>query len=130
MHPIKQLNLKQLNRENFKAVIEKNAVVIVDFWASWCEPCVAFTPIFERVAEQHVAITFGMVDIDNAPEIAKFFNVEQVPCVLCIKDQVIIDAVVGKMNATELNHHIEMWKMFDNSAIKEHFDAKPMSIMT
>ncbi|HAF00829.1 MAG TPA: thioredoxin, partial [Methylophilaceae bacterium] len=39
-----------LNKENFKETIEKNSFVIVDFWAPWCDPCVAFTSTFEAAA--------------------------------------------------------------------------------
>ena len=47
-----------LNKENFKETIVNNPFVIVDFWAPWCEPCVAFTPVFEAASEKNPDILF------------------------------------------------------------------------
>ena len=60
-----------LTKENFKETIEKNPFIIVDFWAPWCEPCVTFTPVFETAANNNPDILFGMVDTEQAPEIAE-----------------------------------------------------------
>ena len=46
-------NLLTLTESNFKKTIEENEFVIVDFWAKWCKPCVAFTPIFEAAAKKN-----------------------------------------------------------------------------
>ena len=55
-------NLVTLTKDNFKKTIEDNPFVIVDFWAPWCDPCVAFTPVFEAAAKKNTDIIFGMVD--------------------------------------------------------------------
>jgi len=41
-----------LNKANFKSTIENNPFVIVDFWAPWCDPCVAFTPTLSPTAHR------------------------------------------------------------------------------
>ena len=51
-------NLVTLTESNFKKTIEENEFVIVDFWATWCKPCVAFTPIFEAAAKKNKDIIF------------------------------------------------------------------------
>jgi thioredoxin 1 len=48
----KMTNLVTLTKDNFKKTIEENPFVIVDFWAPWCDPCVAFTPVFEAAAKK------------------------------------------------------------------------------
>lgn len=113
-----------LTKASFKEVIESNHFVIVDFWAQWCEPCLAFTPIFQQAAEQHPDIIFGMLNSDTDGDIAKFFNIAQIPCVLAIKDQVVIDGVVGVMPPEKLAESITQWRNFDNTEINRHFAEK------
>ena len=74
----------------------------------WCEPCLAFTPVFQQAAALHPDIIFGMLNSDTDGEIAKFFNIEQIPCVLAIKDQVVIDGVVGVMPVSYT--HLDVYK--------------------
>ena len=65
----------ELTTDNFKETIEKNAFVIVAFWAPWCEPCKNFTPVFEKAAENNKDIIFGMVDVEKYPEIGRYRKV-------------------------------------------------------
>ena len=75
-----------LTKANFKDTIEKNPFVIVDFWAPWCEPCVDFTPVFEAAANKNPDILFGMVDTEQSPEIAEYFEVTKIPGILIIRE--------------------------------------------
>lgn len=113
-----------LNKANFKKTIERNAFVIIDFWADWCEPCIAFTEIFEQLAANRSDIVFGRLDIDQDPDIASYFHIKQIPCVLAIRDQVVIDGQVGAMTAVEFERLIKQWHAFDTSEINRHFSAK------
>lgn len=116
-----------LTKSNFKTVIENNHMVIIDFWAEWCEPCVNFRSTFQQAADQNPDIVFGMIDSDAYPDIAAFFNIEQIPCVLAIKDQVVIDGVVGAMPHGKFIESIQQWRDVDNTEINRHFAAKALT---
>jgi thioredoxin 1 len=110
-----------LNKANFKETIEKNDFVIVDFWAPWCEPCVAFTPTFEAAAAKNPDIVFGMVNTETDPEISEYFEVNQIPGILVIREQAGIHAQVGEIGAPALDEIIKWARDFDMSGVRQYY---------
>ncbi len=114
-----------LNKANFKETIEKNDFVIVDFWAPWCEPCVAFSPTFEAAAEKHPDIVFGMVNTETDPEISEYFEVNQIPGILVIREQAGIHAQVGEIGAPAFEEIIKWARDFDMSGVRQYYKDQP-----
>ncbi|QVL45879.1 MAG: thioredoxin family protein [Methylophilaceae bacterium] len=110
-----------LTKENFKDTIEKNDFVIVDFWAPWCDPCVAFTPVFEAAAEKNPDIVFGMVDTEQDPEIAEYFDVNKIPGILVVREQAGIHAQQGEIGAPALDEIIKWAREKDMSALHQYY---------
>lgn len=110
-----------LTKANFKQTIEGNNFVIVDFWAPWCEPCVAFTPTFEAAAANNPDIVFGMVNTETDPEIGAYFDVNQIPGILVIRDQAGIHAQVGEIGAPAFDEIIKWAREYDMSTIHEYY---------
>ena len=113
-------NLITLTKSNFKKTIEENEFVIVDFWATWCKPCVAFTPVFEAAAKKNKDIIFGMVDIDKDKVIADYFQVAVVPAVLFIRDQAGIHAQDGELGAPAFDEMIKWARAYDMTEVKNY----------
>lgn len=113
-----------LDKTNFKNIVESNDFVIIDFWAEWCEPCMSFSPVFEQAAALNQDIVFGMLNIDTDPEIAEQLNITQIPCVMAIRNQVIIDGQVGDMPIAAFDKLLRMWRDFDVSLISQHFQTQ------
>ncbi|MDO8962719.1 MAG: thioredoxin family protein [Methylophilus sp.] len=112
-----------LNKANFKETIEKNPFVIVDFWAPWCDPCVAFTPTFEAAAANNPDIVFGMVNTEADPEISEYFEVNQIPGILVIREQAGIHAQVGEIGAPAFDEIIKWAREFDMTPVREYYAA-------
>lgn len=110
-----------LTKANFKETIENNPFVIVDFWAQWCDPCVAFTPTFEAAAEKNPDIVFGMVNTETDPEIGEYFEVAQIPGILVIREQAGIHAQVGEIGAPALDEIIKWARDFDMTPVREYY---------
>lgn len=110
-----------LTKANFKETIENNPFVIVDFWAQWCDPCVAFTPTFEAAAANNPDIVFGMVNTETDPEIGEYFEVNQIPGILIIREQAGIHAQVGEIGAPALDKLIEWAREFDMTPVREYY---------
>lgn len=112
----------KLTKDNFKQTIESNSFVIVDFWAPWCEPCVAFTPTFEAAAAKNADIVFGMVNTETDPEIGEYFQVNQIPGILVIRQQAGIHAQVGEIGAPAFDEIIKWARDYDMSTVQEYYN--------
>lgn len=110
-----------LTKANFKETVENNDFVIVDFWAPWCDPCVAFTPTFEAAAEKNPDIVFGMVNTETDPEISDYFDVKQIPGLLVIRERAGIHAQVGEIGAPALDEIIKWARDYDMSTVRQYY---------
>jgi thioredoxin 1 len=114
----------KLTKANFKQTIESNPFVIVDFWAPWCEPCVAFTPTFEAAAAKNSDIVFGMVNTETDPEIGEYFQVNQIPGILIIRAQAGIHAQVGEIGAPAFDEMIKWAREYDMTTVQEFYSRE------
>ena len=83
--------------KNFKTeVLESKIPVIVDFWADWCGPCLALTPVLEEIAHEHVnKIRICKVNVEENPELAAKFNIRNIPFLAFVKDGQKVSELVG-----------------------------------
>ena len=110
-----------LTKANFKETIEKNPFVIVDFWAPWCEPCMAFTPTFEAASAKNTDIIFGMVNTETDPEIGDYFEVNKIPGILVIREQAGIHAQQGEIGAPALDEIIKWAREYDMKTVHQYY---------
>lgn len=99
------------NIENAQALeteIINNKLVLIDFWAEWCAPCKAFSPIFEDFARTSVvSMRCLKVNIDNNQDIAVKYEVRSIPTIILIKDGNVVDRKVGLLNKATLEAWVE-----------------------
>lgn len=83
-------------------------LMIVDFNATWCGPCVAFGPIFEEAANKYGnKVDFYSVDVDQHPELAQQLNIRSIPAILFIHPDGTRDWSIGLMSAEEFDQRIQ-----------------------
>ena len=76
--------------------------VLLDFWAAWCGPCSMLSPVVEELAEEHPEISFGKVNVDEAPELAQRYQISAIPTLLLFRDGEPVDVSVGVKSKAEL----------------------------
>jgi len=85
-----------LTDANFEETINKNQIVLVDFWAGWCGPCRALAPTIEELSKELTGkVLVAKLDVDENPQTAEKFQVYSIPTVVLIKDCCEVDRMVG-----------------------------------
>lgn len=88
----------------------KDGLVLIDFFAEWCMPCLTMSPIIDDLSEKFKGkIKFGKVSVEENPEAAKKFDVVSIPNFVLLKDGKVIDQFVGAIPAAEFDETLEKY---------------------
>lgn len=90
------MSTRHLNNLNdFRAVISKPNLTVVDFYASWCGPCKRIAPQIDELAQQKPDVNFVKVDVDQAREISQQYPVRAVPTILFFRNGSQVNKIEG-----------------------------------
>ena len=90
------MSVHSITEENFEQeVLNNDGLVVLDFYANWCQPCKQFSPVIDELATENSGVKFGKVNIEDAPELARQFNIRNIPNVVFIKGGKQLDSSVG-----------------------------------
>lgn len=114
----------ELTKENFDEVISGNDMVVVDFWASWCQPCQSFAPVFEAASEKHTDVVFAKVNVDEQRELAGWFQIRSIPTLMVFREQIILYAQPGALPASALEEILTQARALDMDEVRREVEAQ------
>lgn len=98
----------EFNDQTALEAIESGKPVVIDFWATWCGPCIKLGPVVEELAEKYAGqATFGKVNIDDNDEVASENKVRNIPTVLFFKDGKVAERSVGLVKLSDLESKLQ-----------------------
>ena len=113
-----------LTKDSFEQTIDDNEIVLIDFWASWCGPCRAFAPVYEKVSEAHPGVVFAKVDTEAEPELAASFRIQSIPTLMAVRDNIVLYSQPGALPEDALEDIVRQVEALDMDEVRREIAAQ------
>jgi thioredoxin 1 len=107
-----------LTAETFDTTVDREGIVLVDWWASWCGPCRVFAPVFEAAASENPDIVFGKVDTEAEPSLAAAARIMSIPTLMVFRDGILVFSQPGALPAPVLADLIAQVRALDMDEVR------------
>ena len=100
------MSIKVTNK-NIENLISNNDIALIDFYADWCGPCKALSPIIDEIAEKEKHIVVGKVNVEEEKDLANKYRVRSIPTMVVFKGGKEVNRLVGFMPKEEILEKIK-----------------------
>ena len=112
----------ELSEQNFESTILEGGIVLVDFWAAWCGPCLAFAPVYGAAAEDNPDITFAKVDTEAQQDLARAMRIQSIPTLMIFRDGIVVFSQAGALPRPALDDLIGQVRALDMDAVRTEIE--------
>jgi thioredoxin 1 len=97
----------EITDANFREVIAKYPLLVIDFWAEWCAPCRMMSPILDSLARTYQGkVVFGKLNVDLNPHTSNTFKVASIPTMMIIKEREMVERITGAIPKANLEQYL------------------------
>ena len=112
----------ELSQHNFDEAIVNNEIIMLDFWAPWCGPCLQFAPTFEQASEQIDKVVFAKVNTEDEQLLASRFGIRSIPTLMIFRESISIFSQPGSLSGKDLEDLLEKAKTIDMDEVRKELD--------
>ena len=113
-----------ITKDTFSSTIDSNDVVLVDFWAGWCGPCMRFAPIYEEASERHDDVVFAKVDTEDQQELSAGLEITSIPTLMAFRGGYLVFRQAGLLQGKQLDELIDQVTALDPEELKKQSEAQ------
>ncbi len=100
----------EITNEEFREVINNShKLVVVDFFAEWCFPCIMLSPVIEELADRMKDVKFVKINVDDNQELAGKYKISSIPCLIIFKDNEEVDRIIGGHSGDDIEERLKKW---------------------
>jgi len=99
----------EITEHNYEDVVKKSdKLIVLDFYATWCGPCLALSPIMDTLSNEYDGkAVIAKVNVDENPDVNAEYGIRSIPTILFLKDGEIVHKFVGKKDISEFKSIID-----------------------
>ncbi|MEM0438383.1 MAG: thioredoxin [Candidatus Micrarchaeia archaeon] len=99
--------VEEIKPEDFKKAVSSGKYVLVDFWATWCGPCLMMAPVFEQASKEVPNVKFAKVNVGSAQELAQEYGIMSIPTLILFENGSEKARITGALPLAAIKKFIE-----------------------
>ena len=118
------MSVIELTQSNFDETITSNEIVIIDFWAPWCGPCLQFAPTFKETSEKVEGVTFAKINTEEEQSLGAHFRIRSIPTLMIFRDGIGIFSQPGSLSGADLEDLLEKAKTINMDEVRKELESE------